>query len=700
MTEPFQQAITFQPLLPWPLLALIALAALFALALSLRLRLAGAWFRGMAALMILTALAGPALRDEQRAPLKDVVLLVDDDSGSDRIGDRVGQRRQALAAIRADLAAMGNVEVRDLTLTDDADRSTLLHEALALALARVPQGRLAGTIIVSDGRFADRGPPPSSDAPVTLALTGTRSDWDRALTLTRVPGFGLLGRDTAIGVRIDEQGQMPAALRGKPVDLTVSVDGGPDQTFRAVPVNSAQTITLRLAHPGANVLRLAIQPSAGEATPENNSAILTINGVRDRLRVLLVSGEPYAGERTWRNLLKSDASVDLVHFTILRPPEKEDGVPDSELALIPFPTDELFERKLANFDLIIFDRFGQRGLLDVRYLANIADYVRKGGALLVAAGPEYETAESLYFSDLADVLPAQPTTRVIEGPFLPTISQTGARHPVTEALGQAPGAAPLASNGQANWGRWLRYSELASPRGSVVLQTPDGAPLLVLDRQGSGRVALLASDQSWLWARGFEGGGPQQELLRRLAHWLMKEPDLEEEALQATVQGARVTFTRRTLGEGPRTVTVTGPAGATATVPLREVRPGLFAGGWTAPAQGFYQAREGGQQRVFAVGPGAPREFADVTPSAKGAAPLIAATGGGVYWLQDGAPDVRAVRAGRPVVGRDWIGIVPRGAYQTTGLRLAPLLPDWALFLLAATFLLCGWLAEGRRPRR
>ena len=84
------------------------------------------------------------------------------------------------------------------------------------------------------------------------------------------------------------------------------------------------------------------------------------------------------------------------------------------------------------------------------------------------------------------------------------------------------------------------------------MEGPDGRPLLVLDREGEGRVALLASDQAWLWGRGYEGGGPQLELLRRLAHWLMKEPELEEEALSATAEGQTLTITRRSLSRGRR----------------------------------------------------------------------------------------------------------------------------------------------------
>ncbi len=130
--------------------------------------------------------------------------------------------------------------------------------------------------------------------------------------------------------------------------------------------------------------------------------------MRDKLRVLLVSGEPHAGERTWRNLLKSDASVDLVHFTILRPPEKQDGTPINELSLIAFPTRELFQQKIGEFQLIIFDRYARQGVLPIIYFDNITRYVRDGGAVLVAAGPDYASQTSLWRTPLDAILPAEP----------------------------------------------------------------------------------------------------------------------------------------------------------------------------------------------------------------------------------------------------------------------------------------------------
>ncbi|HBV55497.1 MAG TPA: hypothetical protein DEF12_10760, partial [Rhodobacteraceae bacterium] len=357
-------------------------------------------------------------------------------------------------------------------------------------------------------------------------------------------------------------------------------------------------LPLTLPHGGRNVIRFAVPASPGEVTDRNNAAVIQINGVRDRLRVLLVSGEPHPGGRTWRNLLKSDSSVDLVHFTILRPPEKQDGVPVDELSLIAFPTRELFLEKIDDFDLIIFDRYRRRGILPNIYLENVRDYVKRGGTVLVAAGKEFASAESLFRSPLGEVMPARPTARVVEEAYRPAITDLGQRHPVTAGL------APLtAEGGEGDWGRWLRQIELVAQSGSVVMSGADGRPLLVLDRVEEGRVALLASDQAWLWDRGFEGGGPQLELLRRLAHWMLKEPDLEEEALWAEPVGQTMRIIRRSVAGDVGTVRVETPTGETVEVPLTEVRPGQYEAEWTGPDIGLYRLTEGTQMAVVGLGP-------------------------------------------------------------------------------------------------
>ena len=423
-------------------------------------------------------------------------------------------------------------------------------------------------------------------------------------------------------------------------------------------------------------------------TDRNNTALIQINGVRDRLRVLLVSGEPHPGGRTWRNLLKSDSSVDLVHFTILRPPEKQDGAPVRELSLIAFPTRELFLEKIDDFDLIIFDRYKRRGILPALYLDNVRNYVEQGGAVLIAAGPDFASADSIYRSPLEKIVPARPTARVLEEGFHPKVTELGLRHPVTAGLQPEEGA---------QWGRWMRQIELAEAGGQVVMSGADTRPLLVLDRVGQGRVALLASDHAWLWHRGFEGGGPQLELLRRLAHWMMKEPELEEEALWAEATGQTMRIIRRSLTDGVGDVTVEAPSGETVELPLEEVSPGRYETLFDGPEIGLYRLTNGDQSAVIGLGPAAPVEFEETIASAEVLMPLIDPTNGGAMALADGVPRIRAVREGRPAAGRNWIGITPRGAYETRSVTQLPLMPAWLVLLLASGLILGGWLREGRR---
>ncbi len=698
-------SLIFDPLIAWPVIWGVAALAVLLVALALWRGLGGWWLRALAAAALIAALAQPALQTEERSPLSDIVIMVVDRTASQSLPGRAEQTDAAVARVTAEIAALPNTELRAVTLRDGPDNAgSLAMGALAQALAEEPRARVAGAILVSDGQIHDIEAGPDLPAPLNLILTGRAADWDRRLLVTNAPAFGIIGEPLTLKLRIDEQGRVPASEQGREVDLAIAVDGNPPETF-AVPVNQDLELPVTLRHGGQNVIQLTLAAAEGELTDRNNAAVIQINGVRDRLRVLLVSGEPHAGERTWRNLLKSDSAVDLVHFTILRPPEKQDGVPVSELSLIAFPTRELFVDKIDEFDLIIFDRYKMRGILPAAYLDNIRNYVLKGGAVLISAGPDFASVESLYYSGLGEIMPAAPTGRVLDEGYTPTVTDLGHRHPVTEGLEAfAAQARPAAADAPAAdgagaappWGRWLRQIEVTDAHGQVVMEGAGKRPLLLLDHAGEGRVALLTSDQAWLWSRGFEGGGPQLELLRRLAHWLMKEPELEEEALTVEAKDQVLTITRRTLKEGPREVTVTAPDGTETKLPLTETAPGRYSVTWTAPDIGLYRFSDGELDRVYALGPAAPREFEDTIATGDKLGPALAATNGGTVRIEDGPPDIRQVRAGRPAAGRGWIGITPRDAYATTDVRVMPALPPWAFLLIAALFTVAAWLREGR----
>ncbi len=681
------QSVVFDPLVPLWLIWGLAVVAVGLSALAVWRGLPGWALRATAAAVVLAALANPALQEEDRAPLTDIVLLVVDESASQGLSDRVAQTEDAVAAVQAEVDALPNTELRISRLTDGAeDAGTLAMTALSEALAEEPRARVAGAILITDGQVHDLGLAPSLPAPLHVLLTGREADWDRRLVVKNAPAFAILGEEFMLGLRIDDEGAAPGDTDAQ---LTITVDAEAPQTY-TVPIGSDLELPVTLPHGGMNVLQFSVAVGDGELTDRNNAAVVQVNGVRDRLRVLLVSGEPHAGERVWRNLLKSDASVDLVHFTILRPPEKQDGIPVDELSLIAFPTRELFVEKIDEFDLIIFDRYRMRGILPMSYLQNVADYVRRGGTVLVAAGPEFGAVDSLYRSPLADILPVEPTAQVIEEGYRPALTDLGRKHPVTEGLEN------LAPEG--GWGRWFRLTEVTPTAGQVVMSGPGDRPLLVLNRVDEGRVAVLASDQMWLWGRGFEGGGPQLELLRRLAHWMLKEPELEEEALTATAKGQVLTITRRSIAaDAPGPLTITGPDGAAVELPMPEVAPGKFELDWAAPAIGLYRLAQGDLTRVIAVGPSSPREFEATIATGDLLAPVVDPTQGGILRLEDGTPDIRAVNAGRPASGRGWIGITPREAYATQDVRVAALLPGWAYLLLAAALAIAAWVLEGRR---
>lgn len=690
--------VAVAPLLPWWAIAALGATALAIVAFGAWRRARGLAWRVIAIAGLVATLVNPALVEEQRQPQRDTAVVVVDESASQRIGDRGRATEAALAHVTERLARYKDLDVRVVQAgkPDESsaleDNGTQLFAALNQALSDVPRQRLAGVAMITDGQVHDVPEPGrlNFDAPLHVLLSGKPNETDRRLTIKQAPSFGLVGKQVALTVRVEDLGGPPPA-RGARAHVTMRKDGG-QPTQLALPIGSDQTIQVPIDHSGPNVVELEVEAGPQELTLDNNRAALVINGVRDRLRVLLVSGEPHEGERTWRNILKSDPSVDLVHFTILRPPEKQDGTPIRELSLIAFPIRELFDVKLDEFDLIIFDRYQRRGVLPQAYLENVARYVEKGGALLEAAGPNFGTPLSLYRTPLGQVLPAEPTGRVMEQGFKPRVTEVGERHPVTAGL---PGDS--ADGKDPTWGRWFRDVEAVAKHGVTVMSGSDNAPLLVLDRVGQGRVAQLLSDHMWLWTRGFEGGGPQAELLRRLAYWLMKEPDLEENDLRAVVEGNRLVITRRSLEPDDRPVRVTGPDGVMQELKLTPESGGRSTATVPVKESGLYRVTDGTRTALAAAGALNPIELSDVRTTVDKLAPAVQATGGGTFWVGSGSlPDIRRVEPDRSAAGRNWIGFRANGDYVVTGLSETPLLPAIVALLLALGTLIAAWRREGR----
>jgi hypothetical protein len=684
--------ISFSPFIPveyvWAAAALAAATA----ALLLVSRSRGALMRTGALALLVLALANPSLTREDRDPLSSVAVVVVDKSPSQNFGERAAQTEAARAAITQRLQRIPGIEMRvvEAGQADGETDGTRLFSALNATLADVPPDRVAGAVFITDGRVHDVPADVGAlgfAAPVHALITGTANERDRRVVLIAAPRFGIVGQSQTISFKVEDEG-----VRATPAEVKISRDG--ELLDRRIVVPGRQVdIQVQIPHAGQNIVEIEAAPIENELTQVNNRAVVSIDGVRDKLRVLLVSGEPHAGERTWRNLLKSDANVDLVHFTILRPPEKQDGTPINELSLIAFPTRELFQQKINEFQLIIFDRYARQGVLPIIYFDNIAKYVRNGGAVLVAAGPDYAGPTSLWRTPLDAILPAEPNGHVTEEAFRARLTDPGQRHPVTRGLEGSNEDPP-------HWGRFFRVVDSKTTTGTTVMKGAEDQPLVVLSREGEGRVALVLSDQIWLWARGYEGGGPHIDLLRRLSHWLMKQPDLEEEALRLLVHGHEMTVQRQTMADKVASVIVTSPSGMAQTLALDQAEPGVWRKAIDASELGLWRASDGKLTTLVNVGPANPREFSEVTSTTEVMAPLAELTGGDSRRLVVGSamdvPRVVGVRSSGTLKGDDWIGLKLREASVVRGIGVLPMFAGLLGLLLLVGSLALTWAREGR----
>ncbi|WP_439373732.1 hypothetical protein [Bradyrhizobium sp. DASA03120] len=683
--------IAFTPLVP-AIVLWLALAAIVVIAILLLVaRARGAAVRVAALALFLLALANPSFTREDRDPLTSVAAVVVDKSPSQNFGNRNREAAQAQEALVDGLKKIKGLEVRvvEAGQADGETDGTRLFGALASALSDVPVDRVAGAFLITDGRVHDIPASAAAlgfQAPVHALITGQKDERDRRIAITAAPRFGIVGQTQTITYRLDDQG-----VSGERAKVTVRRDGEVI-TERTLSSGQSASVDVDIKHAGPNIVEIEASPLERELTPVNNRAVVAIDGVRDKLRVLLVSGEPHSGERTWRNLLKSDASVDLVHFTILRPPEKQDGTPINELSLIAFPTRELFQQKINEFQLIIFDRYARQGVLPIAYFDNIARYVRAGGAVLVSAGPDYASNTSIWRTPLDSVLPAEPVG-VTEKPFYAHLSDLGKRHPVTRGLEGSASEPP-------HWSRFFRTVDTRNSVNPPVMTGLDGKPLLFLSRFGEGRVALLLSDHIWLWARGYEGGGPHLDLLRRMSHWLMKQPDLDEEALRLQVQGKNLVVLRQTMADSVQPVSVTSPSGVSQDLTLSAGDPGEWRASLPANELGLWQATDGTLKALINVGPTNPKEFSEVTSTIETLKPLTQATGGNAVRVVDGnsveLPRIVPSRSASVFAGDGWMGVRMRDASVVKGVGVLPIFAGLIGLLLLLGAFAATWAREGR----
>lgn len=665
--------ITLMPMIDPAIIILMIIAGM----ILITIRAATPWQRAIrliAVLMFATLLGNPQQVFEKTEPVPKTVIVVRDTTDSMSLGTRADQADAAIQTVRDQIAKNPAITPVYIDAPETANGESNLIAAIDQATGNIPTGQRGGVIMVTDGLIHDLPatvPTRDTYGPVQVLLAGMRADHDARLNLVDAPAFGLVGQTITVRVKLSLDGDMP---RGPlPLNIIAGTDTVIDTTITPDVVT---TLTLPVTNAGENIYLLKVPAQNGELTTVNNQIPLRVQGIRDRLKVLLVSAEPYIGGRMWRNLLTSDPGIDLVHFTILRSPTSLDPTPTSQLALIPFPFEDLFDKKLDQFDLVILDRYRANMIMPNRYLDNIAAYVKNGGGLLDVSGTAFAGADSVTKTALGDVLPNQPTGQIITNPYIPVVTALGKIHPVTSAIGAMPDP----------WAQWNLQVMTTSTRGDVLMTGANGAPLLTTAHADKGRVAQLGSDQIWLWSRGYKGGGPYIDLLRPLIHWLLKEPSLEEEALTSRPTTDGIVIERRTIGTDTPTLNLTAPDGQITQLPLTQTSPGLYTATFPNPKPGIYTVASGPLHHTFAAGGLNIPEWRQVVTDSKAIAKqLVSPTGGRVIRLED-----------HP---RPTITLPKTPAAHVTGVEQKPLFPPYIWLFILGMLVIATWWVEGRTRR-
>lgn len=404
-------------------------------------------------------------------------------------------------------------EYSNLNIITENIPSVSQNSDFALAIDRVlkksPEAQIGAVFIITDG-LNQSAKNLKWQFPIYQMLVGEENETDYYVKLISRPKPTKIGENANIEFIVVND-----KIKNGKIKTIIHIG----QEIMQIDAKLNEITKLEIKVQNRKIIPIAIEAISDEAevSKANNAIITQIEPAQDSLRVLLVTGEPYEGARAWRNLLKSDPAIDLVHFTLLRGPTKIDTAYESELALIPFPTEELFINKLNEFDLVIFDRF--ENLIGLRpiYMENIKQYVKNGGAFLASLGPRDTLGQGIMNTSIKDILPIEGIPNPIDEEFTPQITQTGKIHPITSTL-----------NGQ--WGKWDRFFKTKA-KGIVLLSNNEN-PILVIDKYEKGRVAVILSDKSWFWQRGYDGGGPFRELIGRTAYWLMGDEKLADTVLK------------------------------------------------------------------------------------------------------------------------------------------------------------------------
>ncbi len=497
------------PILPIPILGLLLIAFIaiqvFAFLKSKKINI----FHAFAFLTMLIFALNPQIIDIVKKDRPQKIIIIKDYSASMMASGRFDGINVALQNLKKQIAKNKNLEIVEGEIAPN-NQVTSFSKALEEATNNINEKDISGAILITDGLGIDKSEI-ARPYPIHQILIGSENEKDAFIELIEAPKPNKIGETTKAKIIVKTKN-----IDDKIARLNISMAGYAPYQIN-VPTNKEYDVEFKIQTSAITPVAIEVLPFNNEVSIANNAIITNIEGIQDRLRVLLVTGEPYEGTRAWRNLFKSDPAIDLVHFTILRSPEKEDYANEEEVSLIPFPTEELFIDKLDEFDLVVFDRFQNLVGLRDEYFQNVTRYVKNGGALLIAFGPKDAEDKGVLSTSLNEIIPINQAPEMIDNEFYPSITEKGLHHPITQNLDQ-------------KWGKWDRIFKTTT--NANVLMKAGENPLLIINQVENGRIALILSDKSWYWQRGFDGGGPFRELIGRTAHWLMKDPSLADKNIK------------------------------------------------------------------------------------------------------------------------------------------------------------------------
>jgi len=640
-------------------------------------------------ILLIILILNPSINKDKKEYYKDIVLLVSDKSLSISETNKTEEVLNIKKKIINKIQNFSDIEIRNIEISnknfpiEKNDQGTFIIRQIKQEINSLNKKRIAGIIVITDGQIFDKPKIESalSKIPLHFIIAGSKNEKDRVIITEGIPNYAIIGEKIKFSLKIDSW------IDDNKIATDVFLDGKNIFNENLIP-NKFHEIEVPIYHSGKNILEIRISQSQNELTFFNNKKIREINGIHDKLRVMLISGEPNMGLRSWRNILNSDPSIELIHFTILRPPSKRDFTPVKELSLIPFPTQELFAADISKFSLIIFDQYSLQGVLPEKYMNNITEFVLKGGALLDIAGSNHTSQNNIINSPIKKILPSKSEGKNFVEAFTPKLTEIGKRHPITNNLDQ---------NYEVNrWGEWYRHIKTKKIFGKTLLEN-DNYPIMIVGTIGKGRVAQILSDQSWIWIKSNQNKGPLISLLRNTIHWLLKNPELEEDFFTFSKEKNLIKLRLNTLNDQDAAAKIYHPTGKVTNLLLKNNARGQLTGSFLYSERGKYKIIANYKEKVFYPDSKDIIELERVLSSDKKLKEFVKLNNNiSLYWADEKIPEITKIYNNNNIFGKNWIGIIERKIRKDNLQLKQSLIPWYFLLPFIIILFLLVWYRENK----